>query len=565
MRVLVIGDPTEDAKQTCHGAHLLIAIGTLAGNIHVFNTLGLLIHEIVLGSPITAVEWIGYMATKSVPPNLAPSWVPELYTGGVNPTGGVSVFSDEETGTVKRTIPPSKQAVNEQSCNMSLKNYPSQRSNLLGGMSSHVVKDSPPRAEGVNRRLKQTFFRPRVSAGTFSTPGEPLSDQTFSQCLVQSQPPMAEALMRPQGYEIPTSRLPSFCALEISLSSSEDSECSESEWFTPPDTRRSKWTAPNPPVKQDGANPTGRTTSLLAASIASSMYHSPLHSIMKRSPAIESFNGKSVLGKKAIRHKDPQRHVRIAEETLSPPSNVPNSSYYRSIPDINKQALIEESGHGNGDQCLALNPDTFLTQSAHIIQDSDTHQDPSTNTYPYLRRDTSQYDITTSTSESLATGNDLYTSLDSRRAKSILVRNGTDDDANSCTLITVASRPLRPRSTSSVYSRSISGVPKDVDTIDGQVEDARKLALQHPSGIHTLLSTDPPNGIVFLNSSQAVNGSIMMDQQNQSIQTCAVDNTTMRAIDFVSLKQDNRALRQEVAALREEYHALKDLVLQLKD
>ena len=66
--VLLGGDAAEDAGDVYEGFETLIAIGTQAGKVLVFNALGLLIHEITVGVSITAVEWVGNMTAPSILP-----------------------------------------------------------------------------------------------------------------------------------------------------------------------------------------------------------------------------------------------------------------------------------------------------------------------------------------------------------------------------------------------------------------------------------------------------------------------------------------------------------------
>ncbi|KAI1508776.1 WD40 repeat protein [Pyrenophora tritici-repentis] len=543
----VVGDATEDATQI-YGPEILIAVGTLAGKVLVFNVLGLLIHEVVLDSPITAVEWIDEMPPPSILTDFVLFRVPESYTMGDNSTRGFSACSGEETSTVKRTIAPPKQAVNQQlglvqqSRNLSYNGYPYQKSDNLGNKSSHVLRGSPLRMEGLGKRPKQTFFRPRVSAETFNTPGEFTSHQVLPLQLSQPEFQISQARTKPHKYEVPkASRLPRFSALEISLSSSEDSECSETESFTPNARRLRRRTAKLPARQRNGVNTLRPIASRHVTNTPSIISHVPLPSIMKQPPTRESPSGKLTLGKRVMRHMTPQRHVRIASETPSPPLNVPSSSYSRSISHLNEHGPAEESDHGKDSQYSALSTKTTLPPPTDTAYASYTYQDPPTNIYSYPMPDISQYDITTSTSASTSTGDTIHTSLDPRPARSILVRNRTDQDAKSSTLITVAPRP---RSTSSAYSRSISEFPKDTDTVDGEVV---RLELQHRSSPSSPLMTYPPSGVVFFNSLQAGDG--------------AVDDRAVSVVDMAGLREDQRVLRAEVEALSEEFRALKDMLL----
>jgi hypothetical protein len=55
-------DVAEDTDLTWNAPETLIAIGTQAGMVLIFNLLGLLIHEIVMDVPIIGIEWVGDMS-----------------------------------------------------------------------------------------------------------------------------------------------------------------------------------------------------------------------------------------------------------------------------------------------------------------------------------------------------------------------------------------------------------------------------------------------------------------------------------------------------------------------
>ena len=570
--MLQVGEVTEDARQTRHRPEILVAIGIHAGKVLVFNTLGLLVHEVVLDWHITAVEWVGDTTKPSALPNRSLQASKSRIVVDQS-TARLPMFSVEEAGTVKRTtIPSSEQAPNQQLGrfqrlhDLFSTSYPYQMSDLPGSKSPHVVRGTRLRVEGGHKIPKPTFSRPRVSAKTFNMPEEFGSHRPLPLRLAQPKFPVPEIPTKLQTFREPiASRLLSLSALEILLSSSEDSKCSESEVFTPSCTRPSKCTTPKPQSKQqDKMRTASNKQSPQAANTTSIIYSSPLFSIVKHPSTAKLSDVMSASDKPAIRHEQSQRHVRITKETPSLLFDIPSSLYFSS-PLPNKKSRAKDSDHGNDGRCLAPNTNTVLRQSAYTVHDSDKCHDQATKTYPYLMPDTSQYNITTSTPKSSFTAANLHTSSHSQRAKSILVRNRKDSDAESYISTKVASRSLRPRSISSVYSQSIPGLPKGADLVNDEVEDTGQLALEHPFGLNKPLSMNSPSGMGSLNMPQAVDGAVMK-RKDQFLQTYAVERTTTTpAIDLVSLKEDNRVLRQEVEALRKEFRGLKDFLLKPKD
>jgi hypothetical protein len=109
--VLLSGDATGDSGEVCDGFETLIAVGTQAGKVLVYNILGLLIHEIDLGIPVTAVEWVGDMTAPPVLParalSLSPKPCPVVETVGTER----SISSDEGIGTVKKVTFSHKQVM----------------------------------------------------------------------------------------------------------------------------------------------------------------------------------------------------------------------------------------------------------------------------------------------------------------------------------------------------------------------------------------------------------------------------------------------------------------------
>ncbi|RMZ72289.1 lipid metabolic process [Pyrenophora seminiperda CCB06] len=388
---LLLGDDSEDARQTYYENETLISIGTHAGKVLVFNVLGLWIHEIVLDAPITAIEWVGVTATPSALPDHASSRAPASCIVSDKSTGLCSVSLIEEACTVKKTTSPSKQAVHaplglvQPLCLFSNGNS-SRISDLPGSEYSHAMRGAPPRVEEVFQQPRQTFFRPRISAETFHTPAVPKKHQPHRLHLVQSSALSSAAPTKPQGFQAPKpSRLPRSSALQISLTSSEDSESSESELFTPPDTHLSKRTTtykPPPPSRQDMVKTTSRKASpspqMGDNTPGGSIYRPPLSSIMKHSSSNTEPPNNGMLPtlvEQAIRHKTPRRRVRIAEETPVCMDMSSDDIVYRHPAQATDGAVMEREDHAvqlcDADNTMTPVIDTMtpVTDTSSLLSD----------------------------------------------------------------------------------------------------------------------------------------------------------------------------------------------------
>jgi hypothetical protein len=94
--VLLGGDAAEDAGHVYEGSETLIAIGTQAGKVLVFNILGLLVHDIAMDVSVIAVEWVGDMS--------APSALPNPFRTVFQLTEEAQVPLGKDSGTVKKTV-----------------------------------------------------------------------------------------------------------------------------------------------------------------------------------------------------------------------------------------------------------------------------------------------------------------------------------------------------------------------------------------------------------------------------------------------------------------------------
>jgi hypothetical protein len=172
------------------GEQTLIAVGTNAGKIEIFNVLGLLVHEVDIDGPVIALEWVGDMCRPCVlPSRISPASLES--SPGVTEEGGIVKRS------MSRSIHPSPLPIG---CDLF-----SQYSNV-----------SPRKRNSAPSRQALIRTRPRILTETFTAP-----------------PPVP---------------LPNIQHPSSSSPSSQSSSQSDQEFFTPPSTqqRRDK---PKPKAK----------------------------------------------------------------------------------------------------------------------------------------------------------------------------------------------------------------------------------------------------------------------------------------------------------------------------
>ncbi|KAF1838581.1 hypothetical protein BDW02DRAFT_479403, partial [Decorospora gaudefroyi] len=246
--VLLGGDAAEDAGQVYEGCETLIAIGTQAGKVLVFNILGLLIHEVTMEVPITAVEWVGDMSAPSVLPNRVLSLPPDPHPAVDTPMEGFLDYSEEETGTVKKTVLPQRRTVTrkpvpvQQPRDLFSDERPRRTSDVPGRRRPYVLNGSPLRVTKQRERpMRRSLMRPRISTETFMSPSGPSPHKSVP---TSPDPPIQEVRRWPQVHQAPSvppaSNARCFSVPHSSSFLSEDSDWSGQEWFTPPSTRRNR-------------------------------------------------------------------------------------------------------------------------------------------------------------------------------------------------------------------------------------------------------------------------------------------------------------------------------------
>ncbi|RYO28122.1 hypothetical protein AA0111_g6898 [Alternaria arborescens] len=527
--VLLGGDAVEDAGDVYEGFETLIAIGTQAGKVLVFNALGLLIHEITVGVSITAVEWVGNMTAPSILPTrgLSLSPKPRFVVDIVDAEG--STPSDEETGTVKKTRSPHNSALTRKPVPVGpppdLFSDESRefKSRVPSRRASDVLRGSPLRVERVrNKHVKKPSVRPRISTETFQSPPEPSPHDPFDVGAAKSRPkldpPIQESRRWPEVHQMPSVPAPSraqlFSAPHRSLSSSDDSHFSKEEWFTPPSTRRRKPKASQRHMSSESPLITSTSTTIrpvpfpqsspTALNTPNSLYSRPTSGMMKeesvehQETVAEAPSGSRVVPKA-------QRHVTIADPGSSSPLGSSSSLYFRpaaqmferrslsktreleldlssTLPDrpnlpILKPALrrIDSETEWPSNTCSCSTPST---RRDSVADESVNDMACPSNTVP---RSKAPRDHAFAAAAAATTAADSSSSLESLYypAPGLLAKSNLFQNYNHRNLTPVLPRqPMtnsldtRANSPSSVYSRSISGAVKDADLVDaGLAED----------------------------------------------------------------------------------------------
>ena len=519
--VLLGGDAAEDAGDVYEGFETLIAIGTQAGKVLVFNALGLLIHEITVGVSITAVEWVGNMTAPSILPTrgLSPSPKPRSVVDIVDAEG--STPSDEETGTVKKTRSPCKSALTRKPVPVGpppdlFSDEPRKfKSRVPSRRASDVLRGSPLRVERVrSKHVKKPSVRPRISTETFQSPPEPSPHDPFhvgaAKSLPKPDPPTQESRRWPEVHQMPSVPAPSraqlFFAPHRSLSSSDHSHFSDQEWFTPPSTRRRKPKASQRHMSSESPLITSTSTTIrpvpfpqsspTAFNTPSSLYSRPTSGMMKeesvehQETVAEAPSGLRVMPKA-------QRHVTIADPGSSSPLGSSSSLYSRPTAQMLERRSLSKARELELDLSSTLpdRPNLPILKPALRRIDSETEwpSNACSCSTPSTRResvaDESVNDMagpsnivagskaprnhafaaaTTTAADSSSSLESLYYPVPGLLAKSSLFQN-----YNHRNLTPVLPRqPMtnsldtRANSPSSVYSRSISGAVKDTNLVD---------------------------------------------------------------------------------------------------
>ncbi|CAO2657145.1 Nn.00g032710.m01.CDS01 [Neocucurbitaria sp. VM-36] len=240
------------------GQDTLIAIGSQAGKVLVFNNLGLLVHEITMGVPIINVEWVGDMSAASSLPNRRSPFPLEPPTVMGSLMEEIEEAANEQSGTVKRTaLPKTRIGVHRAVPTSHTRDLFSdglarRKSCLPARKPSDASDGSPLQADRTrDRPRRKSMIRPRIATETFKSPTAlPCQSISIGEAGPSSPPtpPIQESRKWPQIYQTPNMPLASVArhlsASQKTSSPSQYSVASDEEFFTPPTTRRDTGKAP---------------------------------------------------------------------------------------------------------------------------------------------------------------------------------------------------------------------------------------------------------------------------------------------------------------------------------
>jgi hypothetical protein len=507
--VLLSGDAAEDTGQVYEGSETLLAIGTQAGKVLVFNILGLLIHEIVLNVPVIALEWVDDMSAPSILPNRVSSLSPEPRPVVDQIMEEVQASLDEETGTVKKRTTPNKHAVKRKIVPVRQPRdlFSDDRPKRVSGVSSRGLSDiptgSPLRVERTRARpRKKSLLRPRIATETFQSPSELSSPVPTSSSVtpasVSSSPPVQEARRWPQVHKAPNappaSRARRLSVVQASFDSSGDSEYSELEWFTPPSTRRDKGKTPQRYVSPETSVTALQTSTMHpvpfrraspTALDTPTNLNSRLTSDMTRHDfAREQGVGIAGPSSSVATPKTPQRHVTIATPESSSPFDSLTSLYSRPNPGMFRKPSLKQAPDRHADRpaqpIIAVPPPVDIDLLADYVRPDTPSSAYSRSTTGTVKKTSVNDDadrpanlskLTATPKPSSSSLDSLYSPSTPRMARNVFAR--TQGDMHQLTtiaaakaqkrLLTMTAPDIRTDSPSSVYSRSISSIVRDAD------------------------------------------------------------------------------------------------------
>jgi hypothetical protein len=627
--VLFGGDAAEDAGHIYKGFETLIAIGTQAGKVLVFNILGLLIHEIVMDVPVIAVEWVGDMSAPSALPSRVSSLSPEPRPVVDKLVSEVQGPLEEESGTVKKAAPPHKHALKrkpvpvQQPRNLFSDDHPRCVSGVPSYKLSEKSNGSPLRVERTRARPgKKSFLRPRISTETFQSPPGPSS--ASSSPLVQDTRRWPQIHHAPNA--VPASRARRVSAPHASVHSSENSDISDPEWFTPPSTRRDKGKAPERhvspetpiialqtpmehPIRFRKNSPTALDTPTSSYSRSTSDLREHTFTEGQEAGTTSHSNSLATL-------KTAQRHVTIATPESTSPFDSPTILYSHPNPEMFKKTSLKQTQDRTAPHALDTSPLEIGQASANLRPDTPSSVYSCSTTGTVKKTPIKSYEDKRAASRkpSSSSLDNLYSPLTPRNFS---VPYQKDQNANGrSTLTAPAKAPPRPLTTntradspSSVYSRSISGIFPDVNRADDEatpsaVSDPPQTPRHHlsihalgtplstssPSSLYSRFVDGPPIDFVPLNICEIMAtarvrehdagrprtdcsfdaGTYDTERKHGQIKDSAVavdrrDAVSEQGGEMACLRADQKDLRREMAALRVDQKVSKQEIAALRN
>lgn len=242
------GDAAGDHETTYEGFETLVAVGTQAGKVLIYDVLGLLIHEIVMNKPVRAVEWVGDMSAPSILPTMESPLSPQPGPVIKKLMEGVGEVEEEPVqGTNAETEPREGTEIVrasgiEKKSTVSFSTPTRHRSSIWqppNDLQSLTDKYHPAaqlsKAEVPTPRSSETMM-----SGALPVPSKAPRkvDSTTSQSGFNSSNVRAHHQARvEQGSTVPARRPRRLCASEASCCPLRTSASSSQDFFTPPSTR----------------------------------------------------------------------------------------------------------------------------------------------------------------------------------------------------------------------------------------------------------------------------------------------------------------------------------------
>jgi hypothetical protein len=255
--VLLGGDATEEQECIFGGSQTLIAIGTEAGKVIVFNVLGLLISETAIDAPVISIEWVGDMLAPSMLPSRLSSMSPgprPFVEALLEDLEDLSIET-EETGTVKKTRSQLQDAARQRGISLGPDLFNDDSARCRSGGPSRRPSDmsngSPLQVKRTREHpRKKSLIRPRIATQTFKSPVSHAYHPSEPNASAPSAPAYSarrrSKIDQPSVAIVPSTSRPRqyFSHRNSSLQSPQYSQFSDEEFFTPPSTRRDKGKAP---------------------------------------------------------------------------------------------------------------------------------------------------------------------------------------------------------------------------------------------------------------------------------------------------------------------------------
>lgn len=509
--VLLGGDATNEVQRVYKGAETLIAIGTQAGKVLIFNILGLLVHEIEVKAPVISVEWVGDLSAPSILPNRNPSTLLEPCLAINSSADDIESVLHEDSCTVRKSSIPYEQAKGRSSILVDHKrdlfaiDALPRVCPVHAQESLNILSDLPIQAQKeVVRSRKKSLIRPRIATETFKSPAgtalqvcrlpreviPPSTSKSSTEDVCSGKKVHAVTKLPPALREHQNS------TSSVSSHHSEDPGFSNEEFFTPPTTRRDK------------SKPTERVVSPRVSNSAD---------------------------KKPICLSPPLR-------SISPmPLDTPSSLYSLPRPGIFNNVFEKSQNEDSGPSIPAHTTKALSKSDMAKTLDTSSPLDSPSSLY--------------SRSMSLFVRNAF---LEGREERSPSGRRAPSTPANPYCRPVIGDERKRPvpSSSSSIYSDLRSEMfhnPPPV--LDGGVDSATfKLTSLEQSNLAERSQEDPKGG-------SNLHG--LRTAYEQRYNGAGADSVALGADEMRELRQDNEALRRRIEALAEEFRALKGVLLSL--